>query len=66
MPGAAVPGAAAAWRPCDRRPRCLHSAGMEAMLSGVVLVVAFGLVAIAGTALVVALYRVSGHRAEGS
>jgi hypothetical protein len=36
------------------------------MLSGVVLVVAFGLVAIAGTGLVVALYRVSGHRSEGS
>ncbi len=36
------------------------------MLSGVVLVVAFGLVAIAGAVLVVALCRVSGHRSEGS
>jgi hypothetical protein len=39
---------------------------MEAILSAVVLVAAFGLVAIAGTVLVAALYRVSGHRSEGS
>jgi hypothetical protein len=39
---------------------------MEAILSGVVLVAAFGVVAIAGAALVVALYRVSGHGSEGS
>jgi hypothetical protein len=39
---------------------------MTAMLSGVILVAAFGLVAVAGVILVVALYRVSGHRPEGN
>jgi hypothetical protein len=39
---------------------------MAAMLSGVILVAAFGLVAAAGVILVVALHRVSRHRLDGS
>jgi len=36
---------------------------MTAMVSGVILVTAFGLVGVAGVVLAVALYRVSGRRA---
>jgi hypothetical protein len=39
---------------------------MTAMLSGVILVAAFGVVAAAGLVLTVALYRISGRRAAGS
>jgi hypothetical protein len=39
---------------------------MTAMLSGLVLVAAFGLTALAALVLVVALYRVSGHPAAGA
>jgi hypothetical protein len=35
------------------------------MLSGLVLVATFGLVAIAGLVLILALYRVSGHQTVG-
>jgi len=36
------------------------------MLSGVIMIVAFGLVAVAGLILLVALYRISGRAAVGS
>ena len=36
------------------------------MVSGVILVAAFGVVAAAGLVLIVALYRISGRRAAGS
>jgi hypothetical protein len=39
---------------------------MTAMLSGVILVVAFGLVAAAGLVLAVALFRISGRPAAGA
>jgi hypothetical protein len=39
---------------------------MTAMLSGLVLVAAFGALAVAGLLLVVALYRISGRPAAGA
>jgi hypothetical protein len=39
---------------------------MAAMLSGLVLVAAFGVLAVAGLLLVVALYRISGRPAAGA
>jgi hypothetical protein len=38
---------------------------MKAMLSGVIVVAAFALVAAAGLILLVSLYRISGHRGAG-
>jgi hypothetical protein len=39
---------------------------MTAMVSGVIIVVAFGVAAVCGLALVVALYRISGPRATAA
>jgi hypothetical protein len=39
---------------------------MTAMLSGLILVAAFGVLAVAGLLLVVALYRISGRPAAGA
>jgi hypothetical protein len=49
-----------AW--ASRTAGTLHCAGMASLLTGVVLVVALGLAAAAGIALLVGLFRVSGRR----
>ena len=51
---------------CVRAPRCLNSAGMTAIMSGIILVSAFGLVALACLALAIALLRVTGRPAAVS
>jgi hypothetical protein len=57
-----APGRAAAWQPPAAAGRCLHSAGMTALVSCLILIGVFALVAVSGTGLVIALYRVTGHR----
>jgi hypothetical protein len=57
-----APARAAAWQPPAPAGRCLDSAGMTALVSSLVLVGVFAVVAASGTALVVALYRMTGRR----
>jgi NADH:ubiquinone oxidoreductase subunit K len=46
-----------------RRPACcLHSAGMTALVSSLILIAVFAAVAASGTGLVVALYRVTARK----
>ena len=46
----------------SRTAGTLHCPGMASLLSGIVLVVALGVAAVAGIALLVGLFRVSGRR----
>jgi hypothetical protein len=57
-----APAWAAAWQPPAAAGRCLHSAGMTALVSSLILIGVFAVVAASGTGLVIALYRVTDRK----